>query len=344
LVPRSDHWSEAAALKASLISWAARQQTKPVLLVQTDGDLLFVSRHRDELARYFTFDLPAAELIENLVDKGRFQQLALDVGIDVPRAVVRTRDGRSPPLPAGPVIVKPLLRRDLSSLDDHGKAVRADESAVLAEVLDRATDQGIDVVVQEYVPGPETRVESWHAYLDAEGVVGEFCGEKIRTWPIDHGHSTALRVTDHADVRAAGRDVVGRIALRGLVKVDFKRDPGGRLRVLEVNPRATLWHHPGAIAGVNLAALAYADLAGLPRPPIGPLRTGVTWCTPREDRWAARALGVSTLAWILQTARADARSGAGWTDPLPFVLGEVLPSIARRVPGVRRQPAPPPTT
>ena len=40
----------------------------------------------------------------------------------------------------------------------------------------------------------------------------------------------------------------------------------GRLHLLEVNPRFNLWHHPAAVAGVNLPALVHADLTGAPRP------------------------------------------------------------------------------
>ena len=62
--------------------------------------------------------------------------------------------------------------------------------------------------------------------------------------------------------------IVERLALTGVAKLDFKRDPQGNLRLLEINPRFNLWHHAGAIAGVNIPALVYADLAGLPRPPV----------------------------------------------------------------------------
>src|SRR5215470_19812901 len=40
--------------------------------------------------------------------------------------------------------------------------------------------------------------------------------------------------------------------LTGVAKPDFKRAPDGRLLLLEINPRFNLWHHLGAVAGVNL--------------------------------------------------------------------------------------------
>ena len=107
-----------------------------------------------------------------------------------------------------------------------------------------------------------------------------------------YGHTTALEITDAADVRRQGRDIVERLALTGVAKLDFKRDPQGNLRLLEINPRFNLWHHPGALAGVNIPALVYADLAGLPRPPAMPAKAGVRWCRLWKDFPAARAAGM----------------------------------------------------
>src|SRR5262249_40000176 len=62
----------------------------------------------------------------------------------------------------------------------------------------------------------------------------------------------------------------------------------GNLRLLEINPRFTLWHHAGALAGVNIPALVYADLTGSPRPAPSRLKVGLRWCRPEEDFQAAR--------------------------------------------------------
>ena len=82
------------------------------------------------------------------------------------------------------------------------------------------------------------------------------------------------------------------LALTGVAKLDFKRDPHGNLRLLEINPRFNLWHHAGAVAGVNIPALVYADLVGMPRPPVARAKAGVRWCRMWKDLPAARADGM----------------------------------------------------
>jgi D-aspartate ligase len=329
-----DHWREQEALVERLLRWAASQPVAPVLFYQTDGDLLLVSRHREELARRFRFVIPDATLVEDLADKARFQKLAERLGLPVPRARhLRAAGGVEPAMDLSfPVVVKPLTRQGLALIERDGKAIHVGSPRAMERLWPTITAGGVDVVAQELVPGPEERIESYHAYVDGDGeIAGEFTGAKIRTYPAEFGHTTALRITSSPDVAAHGRSLVALLGLRGVVKIDYKRDPEGTLRLLEVNPRFNLWHHPGAVAGVNLPALAYADLTGEPRPPSGPLRPGVTWCQPWDDRKAARAAGLSTVAWMTWAIRCDARSGAGWNDPMPFLRAVFWPKVRRRV-------------
>lgn len=51
-------------------------QTRPVLYYSNNAQLLMVSRHREELGRYFRFLMPAPDLIEGMVDKAHFHDLA----------------------------------------------------------------------------------------------------------------------------------------------------------------------------------------------------------------------------------------------------------------------------
>jgi D-aspartate ligase len=170
------------------------------------------------------------------------------------------------------------------------------------------------------VPGAESRIESYHAYVDADGrVVGEFTGRKLRTHPPGYGYSTAITITRSHDVAALGREVAARLGMRGVAKLDFKRAPDGRLHLLEINPRFNLWHHPGALAGVNLPALVHADLAGLPRPAARLTDDGIRWCSLAHDWQAARANGIGLARWAAWAVACEGKSGFARDDPLPLV-------------------------
>jgi D-aspartate ligase len=277
-----------------------------------------------------------------LMDKGRFQALAERHDLPVPRA--RTlHPERGQPAPVldlrFPLVVKPMVRSEhWVSLAGAGKALHVAGAEDLAATWSRLVDLDAEVLAQEIVPGPESEIESFHVYVDRDGAIaGEFTGRKIRTFPPRYGHSTAVQVTPLPDVAELGREVIGRLRLRGIAKVDFKRDEHGRLHLLEVNPRFNLWHYPGAVAGVNLPALVYADLIGLPRPCVANAPSTVTWCKPLQDLRAAYVVGDRPLSWLRWARHCQTLSGLAWEDPLPFVRGALWPQVQRRLPRLHRR-------
>ena len=322
----TDPWRHPDVLARTLLAFGAAQAQRPVLFYEEDGDLLFISRWRDALARAFHFVVPDATLVEDLVDKERFQQVAGVLNLPVPSAR-RCDPATERPGELGlrfPVVLKPLTRRPESwdPVAGGAKALRVDTPAELAALWPRLAAAGLPLLAQELVAGAEQRIESYHAYVRPGGeVVGEFTGRKIRTWPLERGESTALELTDAPDVAALGRDVLARLRFAGVAKLDFKRDPAGRLWLLEINPRFNLWHHLGAVAGVNLPALVYADLTGAHATSRTPTRAraGARWCRPWVDWRAARATGLPLWRWAPWALACDAKSVVAWDDPLPLL-------------------------
>jgi D-aspartate ligase len=321
-----DPWMQPEALVERLVRFGSSQAQTPVLFYDGDWDLLVVSRFRKALGTAFRFVVPDGQLVEDLVDKARFQALAERLALPVPLGRRLSPVDGSTPSDIDlrfPLVVKPLTRQHETWKDlSPAKAIHIRDSAGLRELWPRLVDASVDAFFQEVVPGPESAIESYHVYRDAEGdIVGEFTGRKIRTYPRAYGYSTALEISDSGEVASIGRETTERLALQGVAKLDFKRGPDGHLYLLEVNPRFNLWHHPGAKAGVNLPALVYADLTGRPRPAIGPVRSGVRWCSLANDARAARESGVPLARWIAWALTCEAMSPLAWNDPLPAVRG-----------------------
>jgi predicted ATP-grasp superfamily ATP-dependent carboligase len=199
----------------------------------------------------------------------------------------------------------------------------------------RLAGLGQQLLAQEFVPGDETRIESYHVYVDRTGgIAAEFTGRKIRTYPTSCGHSTALEISDAVDVKQQGRAAIEKLGLHGVAKLDFKRAPDGRLHLLEINPRFNLWHHLGAVAGVDIPAFVYADLVGLPRPRRQTARAGARWCSIQKDFPAARASGVPLTQWLPWMLGCDAKSAVAWDDPMPLVRS-LLYRVTSRASGSR---------
>jgi predicted ATP-grasp superfamily ATP-dependent carboligase len=335
-IPDADAWKAPETLLERLRQFGWAQPEPPALFYDTDGQLLFVSRNRDRLAQAFRFVVPDRELVEDLTDKERFQKLAKRLKLPVPGARALRPAEEAPPADLGfpyPVMLKPLTRRTSlwSHLGGKAKAIEVRNADELRALWSRMAAERMVVLAQQLIPGPETAIESYHVYVDAQGkIAGEFAGRKIRTWPLHYGHSTALETTDSAEVLALGRALVQRLKLRGVAKFDFKRSPEGQLYLLEVNARFNLWHHLGARAGVNIPALVYADLVGAERPAPAVARAGLRWCKPWRDLSAARAAGIPLLSWLVWFAKTEAKRVIALDDPLP-IIGAATWEIGHRV-------------
>jgi D-aspartate ligase len=340
-----DHPAEAVR---ALVRFGASQDRTPVLFPEGDHDLLALSRHRDELAACFQFVLPPAELVEALVDKLRFAALAERLALPVPLTRILWR-GRSLAAQAEswerfPCVLKPAMRTRWfdsalrgPALHGNQKVIRVESPVELARLLPLVERHETDFVLQEAIPGGEERILSYHAYVRSDGErAAEFTGRKVRTAPRTYGMSSCLEITDDPVVKRAGREVLAKLRFAGVVKLDFKSDPrDGRLYLLEANPRFTLWHHPAAIAGVNVPELVYRDLVEPGRPADGPprVRAGVRWMSVRNDLRAFaqyRAAGELGLSrWLLDVWRADVTEDWAWSDPVPGVVDAA--ATARRL-------------
>jgi predicted ATP-grasp superfamily ATP-dependent carboligase len=335
-LPWIDQWERQDELAAALLALARAQPQPPVLFPQTDAALLLASRYRERLAGGLRLLLADRLLLEQLVDKGRFEALAARHDLPVPPAQ-RLRPAPDEPAPAlevpFPLIVKPFTRTPAwTNVAGASKALHVLGREDFEALWPRLRGARTELLAQQLIPGPESRIESFHVYVDASGsLAGEFTGRKIRTFPRHYGQSTAVEVVPLPDVAELGREVVGRLALRGVAKLDFKRDDRGRLHLLEVNPRFNLWHYPGALAGVNLPAMVYADLTGRERAPAARVHRRVTWCDPLQDLRAMHTEGIALLAWLRWLRGCEAFSGLAREDPLPFLRGKLWAALRRRV-------------
>jgi D-aspartate ligase len=325
--------NEPQRMLGSLLDWGRRQEMRPVLFFNGDHDLLLVSRGRQELRRYFDFSIAEADLVEDLVDKQRFAELALRLDLPVPPSLTLDPATSSPDeveIPY-PLIVKPLMHRHeiWNPISGGAKALRVESRDQLNRWWPRLLDQG-PIIAQTLIPGPESRIVSYHVFRNEDGETAcEFSGRKIRTIPSEYGETTALEVTRDEEVLALGRELSDRLRLTGVAKFDLKRDEGGRLWLLEVNPRFNLWHHAGARAGANIPACVYAGLTGRPATTCS-FRSGVTWCHPTQDLRQARAAGMGWVGWARWALACDAKWAVSLRDPWPFLRGVIARRIKNR--------------
>ena len=316
------------------------------LMYGSDDALELIYSHRERLGRYYLFLMCDPDVAESLIAKDRFQEFAESVGLPVPRAL--SWEGHGPGSLAAcdrEVVAKPRAKRDWHNsalcqrlFDGDGKAITfPNGAAALAHpVVRRYRDQ---LAFQEYIPGDDTCLWSYHAFADEHSeVIDAFVGRKVRTFPACMGESAFIELAEDASLAALGREVALKAGLRGPFKIDFKRDPrDGRWYALEVNARYTLWQYLGAANGVNLMRTAYDYLLNRVRTRHAPSgaqlrhRRRLRWLDLSLDRKAFRELHkrgeLSFARWIASIAASrNLYNLFSWNDPHPFAH-----SIAHRV-------------
>jgi D-aspartate ligase len=318
------------------------------LMYGNDDHLQLVHRYRDEFARYFLLLLNEPDVTRGLIEKDLFEPLARERGIPIPRTYAWADAGpHALGRVAGPVLVKskdklnwedsPVYQRLLGRA---GKA-RVFESGrqVMADPLARQLKDHL--TFQEYVRGDDRHLWSFHGFSDQRGaLLAWFIGRKIRTYPALTGVSTFLELTHNDTLAALGCDIVARMRLKGVFKIDLKQDAVDRsFRVLEINARYNLWHHLGSRNGVNLPQVAYDYLVDGARPVRTDYRTAYRWLFLRSDYRAYCELASRNeitavrWAWSLLASR-KVYHLFSWTDPKPMFrrFGDRLRSWMRRGP------------
>ena len=159
------------ALVDELVRFGAAQPERPVLFYEEYAQLLLVSRHRDRLKEAFRFVVADPDLVESLVDKSRFGALAERLSLPVPptRPIEPTREAAAHLGLRFPIVIKPLMRVPAwEAIAEGQKALQVETAAALDALWPRLQALGGSLLAQELVPGPESRIESYHVYVDQQ--------------------------------------------------------------------------------------------------------------------------------------------------------------------------------
>lgn len=334
LLPPLDHEGAVDALVRIGDRLAVTYGRRIPLMYGSDESLELLYRHRERLQRYFLFLLNDPEVAEGLLEKDRFQELGESRGLPVAKTLAWDGDhGSSLAAFPGPVVVKPR-----SKVDWHASAMRErlfegeSKARIFADGQEAAAHPAValfreQLAFQEYIPGDDGALWSFHGLADENGVVlASFVGRKLRTFPPDTGESAFIELDQDEELRALGTEVAARLPLKGVFKMDFKRDPrNARWYLFEINARFTLWHYLGAANGVNLMAATYDFLLEGSRPELpSQYRRDYRWLSFALDRrafGALRARGeIGWAEWLasLATLR-NVYSMFSWSDPGPWL-------------------------
>jgi len=319
-------WGEPPS-PATLFDYLLRVPHEGMVLIPTTDDwALAVARLPAPLAARFPSSLSSPGSLEVLIDKGWFAAVLERLGVPHPRTICLDPEDDWAALPADAFTDAFLKPRD-SQVFRSRFGVKAlhfrtpDEAMALAR---EAREAGLEVMLQEYVPGPPSHHYMVEGFVDRTGrVCARFVRQRLRMFPPDFGDSTYMVSVSIDHVRGAVESLdrlLAHLSYRGVFEAEFKYDArDGQFKLLEVNARP--WYFIGFAAdcGVDFCAMAYRDALGLAVEPVHTYEPG-RHCIVGSDRFACWALfrqgRLSAWAWLRSWIGARQMLFA-WDDPIP---------------------------
>jgi D-aspartate ligase len=309
------------------IERACPEEGPVVIFPLTDLHVLRVSRNMNKLEGRFRFPGCRPETAEILVNKRRFCQSLVELGIPHPRtawAATRPEYESEAQSIGYPVFLKPEIS-PLFSRRFNTKGFVANDRFELARHVQRIQASGLPVVMQEIIPGG---AECLHgcAGFRTETQTLLFCYRRVREFPGGFGTSSFQESVAPFVGQTRLLEYLKHIGYTGIFEAEFKLDPrDGILKMIEINARAW-WQttHP-TISGLNIIKAAYDYALGGSIQP-GPYKVGTKWIHLYNDYFASKAAGVGLVKWIRsfrgETAY-DLWSNDDMTPMIAFLTGLV---------------------
>lgn len=263
-VVRAPHPKDDEARFVDALLAAGRRAPGALLVPASDAAVGPVARHKAALEDAgLVVASDEQHVVEMLLNKASTLDLAASAGVPGPvTGPARDEEDvrRFCASATFPAVLKPELSHlYLRKVGVKWTRVDSTEEAVAAWAVARS--HGLDVVLQELVPGDDRCGVVYNSYFaDGEPLV-EFTSRKIRNSPPDTGSPSAVVSEWIPEVAEHGRRLLGAAKYSGYSCTEFKQDPrDGVYKVIEVNARHNLSSLLATRCGLNFAAIQYRHL------------------------------------------------------------------------------------
>lgn len=271
-VVRCREWTEAGLLEAldrlARDLDASGSGARAPLLLTKDEPVLWVSRHREALAAHFLVNLPDDATVRLLMNKRQFLERARREGWPMPRTVLagslEELEQQAPEVPF-PCILKPQLKNERFRRQPIPKTFRLENRGQLFDAYCCVAPFEPEVIVSEFIPGPDTQLLSCRTYWSAEGEpLAHFAVQKLLQWPVEIG-IMALAGPCPPELRERVVSLCERVfravGFRGLGALEVKLRPDGSPAITEPCVGRTVYSGEiAALNGIDLPAIAYHDM------------------------------------------------------------------------------------
>lgn len=333
-VPQADQGD--GAFLASLLALADRY-AGAVVVPTSDEAVADVARNKATLSAAFRVDCPDWAVAERYIDKRGTYEVAAAIGVPLPRTVTPSDRDELAAIGADigyPCLIKPR-QSHLYTPHFHRKVSLVHTEEELHAAYDAATAVGVEVMVQELIPGPDELGVNYNAYRSGGRVVAECTARKLRLAPPRFGIPRVVLSAPVPEVVEPGRAILDALGVDGFSCTEFKYDTRSRTyKLLEVNGRHNYSSLLSIRCGLNFPWISYREQVSGELPGPTRVRHGLYWI----DELADLAHSATAAGRDGRTVRELARPWLGRhvfavfdpRDPRPFLrLAAGAPRRAR---------------
>lgn len=232
--------------------------------------------------------LPFADFgtTDGVLDKSRLYRRALDIGVPIPETYrLEETDPEAAADELGfPLVVKPALKRRFEEAFGTNLVVAGDREEYRS-IVEEATDAGMRLLAQEYVPKGQGDLYTLASYVPRDGVeeAVTMVGNRLAVYPPEVGTTCLVEATEIPRVESYGLDVLEESGYHGISEAEFLYDDRrDEYLLLDVNTRPWKWIDLPVRAGADLPGAAYADAIGDRFDPDPAISTDTRWVYLRD--------------------------------------------------------------
>ena len=305
---------------------------KPVLIVTSDQDLEAVIAVAEKLTEYVILQGSYTDgLAQQIMDKDRFYQLCESHHVAYPalQSVCREniQDVRAKiPFPSR---IKPARIQDVKHLMSGKKGWIVRNRDEFDSVAAAIPAEAGTLLVQEIVPGDESNITLWCGYFGGDGALRQsFTARKLRQFPPGFGSASLVQSETCLQTAKIAETFLSALGYQGIAAAEFKRHPDtGELKIIEVNPRPSLWFSISSASGIALVETAFSDLKNGKTLPKRVQKNGVLWRYASKDL-ASQLFYIWKKGFVLPPPDMTRKGPTTDRADVTFAMGDPAPSIA----------------
>lgn len=241
---------------------AARAKAPAMVVTCVDWYVQALAEHRAKIEDVAVVPYTTTDLLDRVMDKQRFSELCIELGVPHPRTVVRHGGERVGELDLRfPIIAKPgdNVAWHRTSFTGKRKVHELADRDQLEWLLRTAGEAGYrePFIVQEFVPGNDAQMRIMTTFSDEKGQVRMAHGGHVlleEHTPGTLGNPAAILTGPLPQIEADARKLVEHLGWTGFANFDIKVDPrDGTGYFFELNPRTGRSNFYLTASGINPA-------------------------------------------------------------------------------------------